>query len=247
MDRSGLTFLAKLDEQAERYDDMADRMMILSNSVDDELTVEERTLLAVAYKNVIGARRASWRVVSAIENKGRLGGDSVAAASSIKAYRLKIERELTELCGDMLATVDKHLIPKASSGEGRVFFYKTKGDYLRYAAEIQVGDERDESARQALEAYKTSLAIAVAELTPTHPIRLGLALNFSVFYYDILHSVEQACGLARRAFDDAIADLDTLADDSYRDSTLIMQLLRDNITLWTSEADDDDEGDKPDN
>lgn len=219
---------------------MADRMKILANEATDELTVEERTLLAVAYKNVIGARRASWRVISSIESKSKLASEDSAAGNGIKAYRQKIERELTELCGDMLATVDKHLIPKASSEEGRVFFYKTKGDYLRYIAEIQVGDERAESACQALEAYKESSTIAMAELTPTHPIRLGLALNFSVFYYDILHSPEQACGLARRAFDDAIADLDTLSDDSYRDSTLIMQLLRDNITLWASEEEEDD-------
>jgi 14-3-3 protein epsilon len=71
-------------------------------------------------------------------------------------------------------------------------------------------------------------------LTPTHPIRLGLALNFSVFYYEILNSPDRACHLAKQAFDDAIAELDSLSEESYRDSTLIMQLLRDNLTLWTS-------------
>ena len=71
-------------------------------------------------------------------------------------------------------------------------------------------------------------------MTPTHPIRLGLALNFSVFYYEILNSPDRACHLAKQAFDDAIAELDSLSEESYRDSTLIMQLLRDNLTLWTS-------------
>ena len=76
--------------------------------------------------------------------------------------------------------------------------------------------------------------MAQIELTPTHPIRLGLALNFSVFYYEILNSPDRACHLAKAAFDDAIAELDSLSEESYRDSTLIMQLLRDNLTLWTS-------------
>ena len=76
--------------------------------------------------------------------------------------------------------------------------------------------------------------VAQTELTPTHPIRLGLALNFSVFYYEILNSPDRACHLAKQAFDDAIAELDSLSEESYHDSTLIMQLLRDNLTLWTS-------------
>ena len=83
--------------------------------------------------------------------------------------------------------------------------------------------------------------VAQTELTPTHPIRLGLALNFSVFYYEILNSPDRACHLAKQAFDDAIAELDSLSEESYRDSTLIMQLLRDNLTLWTSS--DGGEGD----
>ena len=73
-------------------------------------------------------------------------------------------------------------------------------------------------------------------------LRLGLALNFSVFYYEILNSPDRACRLAKAAFDDAIAELDTLSEESYKDSTLIMQLLRDNLTLWTSDMQAEGEG-----
>jgi len=82
--------------------------------------------------------------------------------------------------------------------------------------------------------FQNATDVAQTDLTPTHPIRLGLALNFSVFYYEILNSPDRACHLAKQAFDDAIAELDSLSEESYRDSTLIMQLLRDNLTLWTS-------------
>lgn len=105
----------------------------------------------------------------------------------------------------------------------------------RYLAEFQSGETRKDSAGKALEAYSAASSIANSELPPTHPIRLGLALNFSVFYYEILNSPDKACHLAKQAFDDAIAELDTLSEESYKDSTLIMQLLRDNLTLWTSD------------
>ena len=104
-----------------------------------------------------------------------------------------------------------------------------KGDYHRYLAEFAIGGKRQESADASLEAYKTATEVAQTSLAPTHPIRLGLALNFSVFYYEILNSPDQACHLAKQAFDDAIAELDTLSEESYKDSTLIMQLLRDNL------------------
>ncbi|KAL1453711.1 hypothetical protein WDU94_010027, partial [Cyamophila willieti] len=114
-----------------------------------------------------------------------------------------------------------------------------KGDYHRYLAEFATGAERKEAAENSLVAYKSASDIAMTELPPTHPIRLGLALNFSVFYYEILNSPDRACRLAKAAFDDAIAELDTLSEDSYKDSTLIMQLLRDNLTLWTSDMQGD--------
>ena len=115
-----------------------------------------------------------------------------------------------------------------------LFTIYRKGDYHRYLAEFATGDKRSISADKSLDAYKCASDIASAELPPTHPIRLGLALNFSVFYYEILNSPDRACHLAKQAFDDAIAELDTLSEESYKDSTLIMQLLRDNLTLWTS-------------
>lgn len=80
-----------------------------------------------------------------------------------------------------------------------------KGDYHRYLAEFAIGDKRKDSADKSLDAYKAATEVAQTELPPTHPIRLGLALNFSVFYYEILNAPDQACHLAKQAFDDAIA------------------------------------------
>ncbi|KAH6648527.1 putative 14-3-3 family protein ArtA [Truncatella angustata] len=232
MGHEDAVYLAKLAEQAERYEEMVENMKIVA-SEDRDLTVEERNLLSVAYKNVIGARRASWRIVTSIEQKEESKGNS-SQVGLIKEYRQKIEAELARICDDILEVLDKHLIPSAKSGESKVFYHKMKGDYHRYLAEFAIGDRRKESADLSLEAYKAATEVAQTELPPTHPIRLGLALNFSVFYYEILNAPDQACHLAKQAFDDAIAELDTLSEESYKDSTLIMQLLRDNLTLWTS-------------
>merc|ERR1712100_249661 len=166
----------------------------------------------------------------------------------IKGYRTSVETELNQTCDDILNLLTENLIPSSTSGESKVFYYKMGGDYHRYLAEFQSGETRKASTEDALTAYKAASEIAVTELPPTHPIRLGLALNFSVFYYEILNSPDRACQLAKQAFDDAIAELDNVTEDSYKDTTLIMQLLRDNLTLWTSDMQGDgdakaDEGD----
>jgi len=229
---------AKLAEQAERYDDMAQAMKKVTE-LGGELSNEERNLLSVAYKNVVGARRSSWRVISSIEQKTE-GSEKKQAMA--KEYREKVEKELKEICNDVLGLLDKHLIAKAGNPESKVFYLKMKGDYYRYLAEVASGDDRAAVVDNSQKAYQEAFDVAKEKMQPTHPIRLGLALNFSVFYYEILNAPDKACALAKQAFDDAIAELDTLNEDSYKDSTLIMQLLRDNLTLWTSDtAGDNDE------
>ncbi|ODQ67595.1 14-3-3 protein, partial [Nadsonia fulvescens var. elongata DSM 6958] len=234
--RETKTFLARLCEQAERYDEMVSYMKAVAMS-GEELSVDERNLLSVAYKNVIGTRRASWRIISSIEQKEESKG-STSHVEQIKTYRVKIEDELEDICNDVLSVLTDHLLVKAESGESKVFYYKMKGDYHRYLAEFATGDKRKDAANAAHESYKSATDVAQTELSSTHPIRLGLALNFSVFYYEILNSPDRACHLAKQAFDDAIAELETLSEESYRDSTLIMQLLRDNLTLWKSDLEE---------
>ena len=243
-DRDDNVYKAKLAEQAERYDEMVVCMKSVA-SAGVELTVEERNLLSVAYKNVIGARRASWRIISSIEQKEESKGSN-AKVEVIHQYKNTVEKELGDVCQDILDVLDKHLIPASVTGESKVFYYKMKGDYHRYLAEFASGNDRKAAAENSLVAYKAASDVANQELPPTHPIRLGLALNFSVFYYEILNSPDRACQLAKAAFDDAIAELDTLSEESYKDSTLIMQLLRDNLTLWTSDMQADEENNKED-
>jgi 14-3-3 protein epsilon len=245
LSREDCVYHARLAEQAERYDDMVLYMKAVAKG-DMELSVEERNLLSVAYKNVIGARRASWRVLSSIEAKEKMKGDE-NKFGKVAAYRKKVEDELDEVCDEILSIIKENLIPQADKmkgsekAESQVFYYKMSGDYHRYLAEFKQDEMRRDCAEAALDSYKTAQTIAEDNeegLPPTHPIRLGLALNLSVFYYEILAEQDQACELAKKAFDSAIAELDSLQEDSYKDATLIMQLLRDNLTLWTSDGEE---------
>ncbi|KAL8133935.1 14-3-3-like protein D [Apium graveolens] len=239
LNRDQYLYLAKLAEQSERYEEMVTFMEhLVTSTTTTELTIEERNLLSVAYKNVIGSLRAAWRIVSSIEQKeeGRKNDDHVEL---VKSYRSKVEDELSGVCGGVLKLMDSHLVPSAKESESKVFYLKMKGDYYRYLAEFKIGDERKHAAEETMVAYKAAQDIAAADLPSTHPIRLGLALNFSVFYYEILNASEKACNMAKQAFEEAIAELDTLGEESYKDSTLIMQLLRDNLTLWTSDMQED--------
>ncbi|RHZ18696.1 hypothetical protein DYB37_009538 [Aphanomyces astaci] len=230
MDRGTLIFLARLAEEAERYDEMADHMKAVAVNFEDELSTEEGNLIAVAFKNEISSRRAAWRVMRAIEAKV----DDPKKAAAIQSYRQNIEQEVRDLSQEMVGILDDHILPKATAVEGEAFYHKMKGDYYRYMAEIDT-QSNNESAKLALASYDKAWSLMTTELPPTHPLRLGLALNFSVFYSDIMNSPDRAIRLAKQSFDDAIEELDALSEDNYRDTTLIMQLLRDNVTLWSAQ------------
>merc|ERR1712027_212144 len=206
--------------------------------LDDELSVEERNLLSVAYKNAVGSRRAAWRIITSVEQKEKTKGNEEQAKNA-KEYCGKVEKELQKICDTILALLTDNLIGKASSGESKVFYQKMKADYYRYIAEFTTGQDKENASQKAKLAYEDAQKVAESDLAVTHPIRLGLALNFSVFQYEVLSNPDEACKMARTAFEDAIAELDNVAEDSYKDSTLIMQLLRDNLTLWTSDQEQD--------
>jgi tetratricopeptide (TPR) repeat protein len=225
-----LVELVRVAETAERYDDMCKfmkQLVLVRTKGGNDLDVEERNLLSVAYKNVVGSKRASWRTLS--------GGFEDADEELINKYRQLVEDELEAICKEVIDLLSEHLVQtvKDKGDETEVFYLKMTGDYYRYLAEFRQDEESYKN--KAKEFYQKALDVAQEHLPETHPTRLGLALNFSVCYYEILKQPEKACELAKKSFDAAIEKLDTLNDASYKDSTLIMQLLRDNLTLWTSE------------
>ena len=227
---------AKWCEHSERYEDMVEIMTELIKEADEPLDEEERNLLSVAYKNVVGARRASWRVVSAREADEK----NEKYKAVCQQMKNKVETELKNLCDQVLGLIDNYLLKKQLDVQAKIFFLKMKGDYFRYMVEIAgESPNRTSLVNSSKSAYDDAMSLANDKLPSTSPIRLGLALNYSVFFYEIMADSQGACKLAKEAFDTAIQDLDQVPEETYKDATLIMQLLRDNLTLWKSEQDED--------
>lgn len=149
------------------------------------------------YKNLVGARRASWRILQSVEQSEVAKGNE-KRVKLIQKYRTVVEKELDDICGEILELLDKHLIPSASTCEASVFYLKMKADYLRYLSEFKTDADRKDAADKTLMAYNAAQDKALAELPSTNPIRLGLALNFSVFYYEVMNQPEKACNLAKQ-------------------------------------------------
>merc|ERR1712093_964481 len=144
--------------------------------------------------------------MGSVEQKQKTKGNEENAKYA-KEYCAKVETELQKICDTILGLLDGNLISKASTGESKVFYQKMKADYYRYIAEFSDGDAKAKAAESARGAYSEAQAVAEKDLAVTHPIRLGLALNFSVFQYEVLGNPDEACKMARTAFEDAIAEL----------------------------------------
>ena len=141
---------------------MFDFVNEFSKSSMQELTVEERNILSVAFKNVVGTRRAAWRVISLIERKEQKKG-AQANVEKAKTYKLIIEKELTDKCRKILRLIEDNLLSQTQGKEGQVFLQKMIGDYYRYIAEYQSGQEKEVAANKAEQAYNKALTIASSE------------------------------------------------------------------------------------
>jgi len=225
-------FMARVAEQAERFDDMVHYLQEVVKSKNEDFTTEERNLLSVGFKNQIGSKRTAIRTISAIEQNPKYSkfGDGLSA------YKKRIEQELYDQCISIVTIVRDSCMKVASTDETKAFFYKMIGDYYRYVAECASGDQLDIVKNGALENYQ--LAQQTSEsLNACNPIRLGLALNFSVFHYEVMNNHKQACELGEQALSDALEKIDDVDEETFRDAKSIIELLKENLSLWKEEED----------
>lgn len=233
-------YMAMLAEQCNRFEEMTEFLEDMLKGRDKDLNSDERNLLSIAYKNSLTSRRTALRTVIAYENKEKKKENSPFLAY-IQEYRKKIEDELTKMCNNVLSTIDSHLLKRAEDAEAKVFYLKMKGDYNRYIAEYAQGDLKDKVSKEALSAYELATQDA-KNLSAINPISLGLALNFSVFYYEVMGDHEKACSIAKDVLEVANKEISAIEDpdenDSTRDALSIINLLRENLDMWKMEAEE---------
>ena len=236
--REEYIYLAKLYERAERFPDMV-KSIHKFVELDPKLTKDERNILSAGYKNIISDKRASWRLLNSMEKKEEKKNSPQTA--NIRLVKNNIEKELNDICNEIQIIIDKYLVPNASDSETKVFFLKLKGDYYRYKCEFATGKEFDDACSKAEKVYKEAYDIANKDIPISSSTRLGLALNYSVFFYEIKGLKEEACNIAKNAFDESLKVLDDLEKSKPKDTILIIQLLKENLILWSNEMNDNDE------
>jgi 14-3-3 protein epsilon len=227
-------FMARVADQAERYSDMVDFLQEVIETKSEDLNVEERNLLSVGFKNLISANRSAWRTVSAIEQNDKYAEYS----GDCKEYKGKIEKELEQQCKRVINIVKEKSLPKATDAEGKTFYLKMIGDYHRYIAETAQGALLEEVKAGAKEYYDKATD-AAKELAPYNSTKLGLALNCSVFYYEVQADIPKACRLAEDALNAAKENIDNMNNEDARDALSIVELLKENLSLWKEEEDDE--------
>ena len=237
--REEYVYLSKLYEKAERFPDMV-KSINKYVELDPKLTKEERNLLSAGYKNIISDKRSSWRLLNNLEQKEEEKKNTTQSAY-IKEIKEKIEKELNSIVDEIQSMIDKYLLPNAIDVENKVFYLKLKADYFRYKCEFTSDKEFDDACAKAEKAYKEAYEISNKEMSITNSTRLGLDLNFSVFYYEIKGLKEEACTIAKTAFDEAMKNLDDLEKTKAKYTLLIIQLLKENLILWTNEMNGEEE------
>lgn len=235
MDISYYFYRAKLADQAQRYEDL--RLYITKiTRAEIEISLDERNLFYTAFRNCICARRNAWNPVSVLEEKEKHKVETWRV-QVLKNYRDRLESEIREICNEVIDIIDTCRLRFSSNIEERVFYLKMKGDSYRYLAEIDTKDEietpAESNSSKSFEAYETATELALNVLKPANPVRLGVALNFAVLYYEVFHTSGRAINLATTAMEEGKAGLEDLNSVDSAEASIIIKLLDENIKHWS--------------
>ena len=220
--------MARVCEQTERFQDMLEYLTLVLIEKGPELSADERNLFSVACKNILASNRTAWRTVIALEPNPKYA----KFKQSLKEYKEKTEQQIYTDCEMIIELVQTHVLTKAGSDEPKAFFCKMVADYHRYVCEIATGERLETAKDEAKKHYEEASAI---EMSPCSAVKLGLALNMSVFYYEVMKDRTNACKFADNALNLALNKIDELGENEFRDAKTIIELMKENLNLWQME------------
>ena len=236
--REEYVYLSKLFEKAERYPDMIKSIKEMI-TINPKLNKEECDIISTGYKNMITDKRNSWRILHSMERREKKKKSPIV--QDIKEIKTHIENEIRDVCQDLQLLVDKYLIPNADEHENLVYFYKLKADYYRYICEFAERKEYDENLKNSEEFYKKAYNISIKNLPVNNCTKVGLVLNYAIFLYEIKGDKKLAFEIAKQAFDESMKFVDDLEKPKWRDTLLLIQLLKENLIFWSSEMNEEEE------
>ena len=228
-------YLAMLAEQCERYKDMIEILENLINIKKEEMNLDEKNLISIAYKNYISEIRSAISIIITYENE-EISKENSPYLEYIKEYKENVIKELEIECVKICNSIQNIIMPKLETKDKKVFFGKLKGDYYRYIAENTEGEIKKKYSELSLKTYNESL-IEANDLNYKISNKLGLLLNLSVFYYEVNFDFNEALNLAKDTLNKGKNALNGVDEDNeeFKDSISILNLLNDNIKLWEME------------
>ena len=235
--REEFIYLSKLYERAERFPDMLSSINKFIK-MNPELSKEEKNILSAGYKNILSDKRASWRLLNYMEK--RESKKKPAQVPYIKEIKSHIEKEIKEQIESAHKMINEYLLPNAKDAESKVFYLRLKADHYRYLSEITKDKEYNKALENAEKFYKEAYEIAIKDLPVINSTRIGLCLNFAVFYYEVKGDKKEGCKIAKKSFEESMKYLDELEKFKSKDILLLIQLLKENLIFWSSEMNEEE-------
>lgn len=247
VNREELLVQANLANVTKRHMDCLGYVESLCVPQGPDFTLEERRIYAIAYKNVFnGYRKSLKKLLSKAELSLADRNSNINKKKTYANFVFNKVEEFSDMVEEAIFLIEKVCLPnchRTHNSENIVFFYKCKGDFLRYLLHFKTGEPKNKLIRRSGQAYVYGYRLAqrgeenlCEGLIPSHPIRLGLSLNYSVYLYQVKNEKRRAAGHCKQAFDAAVAWIDKLDEDRYADATYLMKQMRDNLNDWLGQS-----------
>lgn len=197
-----------------------------------EMNMDDLNTISRICKGQIDGFRKAWKQIYLAEQKER-GKGRDDRTTPLLEYRKHLESKISGQSREIIEIIQKKLITRTNDTAMRGLLFKMTGDYWRYLAEVQRGYDRRESANKALSAYQEAEDLIVACTGAAAASRLSLMLNMAMFKFEILSEPDEALDMLKKAYEEGIACVDSLHEEAYSDSILMLQIIHRTIFAWS--------------